>query len=256
MTRQRFSLVAVVIALLGIVGVVGVRGQDAKKAATPTQQKGTDLTIYSPKNHDLYDGHFVLSAGKVYMVGGLNDKSPWDHIGNDAESAKPVNGTFEIDVNEIKNTGTVTGKFEIPEGTLEVAFDQFKEGSPCQDGGIAAFIFEHGDSGCGDNNWPKTLTYIAGWGIGHAKLNGKPLYDNYEIHFMVTQGMRDRKTLKVKRFTDPTEKKFPNAGEVNPAAVQLDFWIRNPKADDDNKDKNNPPKKTFLHMFAMEVTWK
>ncbi len=28
-------------------------------------------------------------------------------------------------------------------------------------------------------------------------MNGKPLYDNYEMHFMVTQGIRDRKTLRV-----------------------------------------------------------
>ena len=49
-------------------------------------------------------------------------------------------------------------------------------------------IHSEGDSGCGDNNWPKTFVYLAGWGFGHATLNGKPLYDNYEMHFMVTQG--------------------------------------------------------------------
>ena len=24
--------------------------------------------------------------------------------------------------------------------------------------------------------------FLAGWGFGHATLNGKPLYDNYEMH--------------------------------------------------------------------------
>jgi hypothetical protein len=177
------------------IGVV-VSGQEAKK--TPTQQPGTDLTIYSPKNHDLYDGHFVVSAGRCYMIGDLKaGKKGFDHIDNDAKSTVPVKGTFEIDVDEIKDTGTCTGKFTLANGdVLEVAFDEFKQGQPCQDGGIAAFIFEHGDSGCGDANWPKTLTYLAGWGTGHAKLNGKPLWDKQQIHFMVTQGMRDRKSLK------------------------------------------------------------
>jgi hypothetical protein len=39
--------------------------------------------------------------------------------------------------------------------------------------------------------------YLAGWGFGHATLNGKPLYENYEMHFMVTHGIRDRQTLRV-----------------------------------------------------------
>jgi hypothetical protein len=191
------------------------------------------------------------------MVGDLKyPKSGFDHVDNEAKNAVPVKGTFEIDVDEIKNTGTCVGKFELPDGggTLEVAFDEFKASNPCQDGGVAAFIFEHGDSGCGDSNWPKTLTYIAGWGTGHAKLNGKPLWDKYQIHFMVTQGMRDRKTLKT-RYPWPVEtrKKF-QAGEVNPAMMQLDFWIRSPEID--NESKNSPTNKHFLHMYAMEVTWK
>lgn len=249
MTRYRLTLVALVVAL---VGIVGVSGQEAKK--TPTNQPGTDLTIYSPKNHDLYDGRFVVSAGRVYMIGDLKPgKKNFDHIDNEAKNTRAVKGTFEIDVDEIKNTGKVTGKFETPDGVLEIAFDEFKPGQPCQDGGIAAFIFEHGDSGCGDANWPKTLTYLAGWGTGHAKLNGKPLWDKQQIHFMVTQGMRDRKSLKTSYPDIERPRKF-KAGDVNPTMMQLDFWIRSPEIDAESK--NSPPNKNYLHMFAMEVTWK
>jgi len=42
------------------------------------------------------------------------------------------------------------------------------------------------------------------------------------------------------------------AGAVDPAAQQLDFFIRSPEAD----DRNNPTRKVFDHFFAMEVTWK
>lgn len=94
------------------------------------------------------------------------------------------------------------------------------------DGGIAAFIFEHGDSGCGDTNWPKTLLYVAGWGFGHATLNGTTLYEDYQIHFMVTQGMRDRETLEVNY---PLLNKSSAAGAVNPAMIPLDFFIRSPE---------------------------
>lgn len=212
-------------------------------------QPGADLAIYSPKLHGLYDGHFVISATKVYQAGRLNDPPGWDHIDNEGKQLHPIQGTVEMDVDEIKNTGTFVARLKIPEGDLVLQMDRFRPFNPCQDGGVAAFIFEHGDSGCGDTNWPKSLLYVAGWGDGHATLNGKPLYDNYEMHFMLMQGMRDRKTL---RATYPMADKTGHAGEVNPAAQMLDFFIRSPETD----ARNNPTRKVFQHFIAMEVTWK
>ena len=50
----------------------------------PRQQPGASITMFSPEQHDLYDGHYILSAGRVYMVGALNDPVGWDHMDNDA----------------------------------------------------------------------------------------------------------------------------------------------------------------------------
>ncbi len=83
-----------------------------------------------------------------------------------------VDGTVEVDVNEITNTGQFIAWLTIPEGDLVIEIERFNEFTPCQDGGVDAFIYEHRDSGCGDTNWPKTLLYIAGWGFGHATVNG------------------------------------------------------------------------------------
>ena len=213
------------------------------------QQPGTKMGVYTPEQHDLYDGNFMLTAGRIHQVGTLKDAPGWDHIGNDATNARAVEGTIDIDVDEIKNVGKVVARLSLPEGKLVVEMDRFHEFSPCQNGGIAAFIFEHGDSGCGDTNWPKSILYVAGWGYGHATLNGKKLYDNYEVHFMVTQGMRNRKTLKANY---PMLNKKSPAGAVNPAAQQLDFFIRSPEKD----ERNSPNRKVFDHFFAMEVTWK
>ncbi|MDA2927357.1 hypothetical protein MYX78_09015 [Acidobacteria bacterium AH-259-G07] len=221
----------------------------ARGQAGPRSQPGTAMGIYTPGQHDLYDGHFVLSGGQIYQVGRLDDPSPWDHMDNEAKRVHPVEGIVEINVDEIKNTGTFVARLKVPEGDLVIELDRVHQFSPCQDGGVAAFIFEHGDSGCGDSNWPKSLLYIAGWGYGHATLNGKRLYENYEMHFMVTQGMRERKTLKVNY---PLLNKKSAAGAVNPAAQQLDFYIRSPEID----ERNNPSRKVFDHFFALEVTWK
>ena len=222
----------------------------AQQAPNPRQQPGAEVHIFAPDQHDLYDGRFVISANRLHMVGGLNDPEGWDHLDNDAQTVRPVSGTADIDVDEITNIGTFTATVRTSDGDLAITLDRWHEFNPCQNGGIVAYIHEHGtDSGCGDNNWPKTVVFLAGWGYGHATLNGKPLYQDYEMHFMVTQGLRDRKTLRVNY---PMKDKVKPAGETNPATQQIDFYIRSPQTN----PKNRPGRQVFLHFFGLEVTWK
>lgn len=210
-------------------------------------QPGTEMGLYTPEQHSLYDGQFNIVGRSLYQVGTLNDESPWDHMGDDAGNLRRVGGQVTIDVNEVENSGTFNAQMLMPEGTYRIELERFNEFSPCQDGGIAAYLFEHGNAGCGDSNWPKSLLYVAGWGYGSATLNGEPLYEDYEIHFMVTQGMRDRETLAVTLAPETGE-----AGTVNPATQQVDFYIRSPE----HNDSNHPDRDVFDHFFAMEVTWK
>jgi len=217
-------------------------------ATTPRQQPGADITIYAPEQHALYDGRFVMSGGRVHMVGSLDDPPGWDHLDNAAATVHPVDGTAEIDVDERANTGTFEATLQLPEGEFVLTVDRWNEFSPCQDGGIAAYLYEHGtNSGCGDTNWPKAFGYLAGWGYGHATLDGDLLYQDYETHFMVTQGIRDRETLQVQY--PPASN---GAGFVNPATQQIDFYIRSPET----SPANTPGREVFTHFFAMEVTWR
>src|SRR6186997_3681378 len=80
----------------------------AQQAPNPRQQPGGAITMFAPDQHDLYDGHFIMSANRVYMVGGLNDPEGWDHMDNAAATVKPVTGTVDLDVNDFTNSG----KFE------------------------------------------------------------------------------------------------------------------------------------------------
>ena len=160
---------------------------------------------------------------------------------------RPVNGSVRLDVDEMANTGSFRADLELSEGAYVITLDSIHEFSPCQDGGIAAFLYEHGDAGCGDSNWPKSLLYVAGWGFGTGTLNGDTLYTGYQLHFMVTQGMRDRETLRVHAASSDSP-----AGAVNPGAQQLDFYIRSPEAD----ESNHPGRRVFDHFFAMHVTWR
>ena len=79
------AAVCLAIALCGGGSERRALGQKAD-VKNPRQQPGTDMGIYSPGMHKLYDGDFHLSGGKVYMVGGLNDKPGWDHIDNEAKT--------------------------------------------------------------------------------------------------------------------------------------------------------------------------
>jgi hypothetical protein len=232
--------------VLGLSLVVAGSFAEAQTDRSPRMQPGTQMGMYAPEQHELYDGRFIITGSRVFQAGTLNDPSPWDHMGNDASNVRPVHGEIEVDVDEIANAGTFRAELMLPEGRYVVELDRFHEFSPCQNGGIAAYLFEHGNAGCGDANWPKSVLYVAGWGYGHATLNGEPLYEDYEIHFMVTQGMRDRETLQV--MLEPSS---GEAGSVNPAAQQLDFYIRSPE----QNDANHPNREVFDHFFAMDVTW-
>lgn len=247
--RQRFfarkDLQAGLCVLCMVVGAPEPWAADAERG--PRSQPGADMSLYAPEQHAFYDGQFKITGRRVYQAGLFGEAAPWDHMDNDATNLRAVEGEIVFDVDEILNTGTFRAELELPEGTYVVELDRFHEFSKCQDGGIAAYLFEHGNAGCGDANWPKSLLFVAGWGYGHATLNGQPLYEDYEIHFMVTQGMRDRETLKATLAPASGE-----AGAVNPAAQQLDFYIRSPQ----RNTVNHPGRDVFDHFFAMEVTWR
>src|SRR5687767_13179258 len=104
----------------------------AAQQPNPRQQPGAMVHIYAPEQHDLYDGHFVISANRIYMVGGLNDPDGWDHLDNEAKNVRPVAGTADIDVNEIQNTGTFEARLKIPEGELVLTMDKWHYVKPCQ----------------------------------------------------------------------------------------------------------------------------
>ena len=73
-----------------IIGIVVLTSMAAQQAPNPRQQPGATVTMFAPEQHDLYDGHFILSASRVYMVGGLNDAPGWDHMDNAAATLRPA----------------------------------------------------------------------------------------------------------------------------------------------------------------------
>ena len=69
MNRMRYRVVTPVLLLATAI--------TAQQPANPRQQPGATITMFAPEQHDLYDGHYVLSANRIHMVGGLNDPVGW-----------------------------------------------------------------------------------------------------------------------------------------------------------------------------------
>ena len=81
------------ITVMTLIGVVAV---SAQQPPNPRQQPGASITLFAPDQHDLYDGHFVLSANRIHMVGTLNDAPGWDHMDNNATTVNKKGAAGEV----------------------------------------------------------------------------------------------------------------------------------------------------------------
>ena len=212
---------------------------------TPKGDEGT--RIFKTTEYPHYSGQFHLKGRQATLVGNIPDRSPWDHLDYAGKHLNPVQGTIDIDVNELSNTGLVTAEFGQGKDRYRIVFDRFAGTAPYQDGGIATRVYEHGDSGNGDPLYPKTWLYLAGWGRADVFKNGQILYKDYSAHFMVMERSRDPKTHQVRY---PEKRTLPG-GETDPAGMEIDLWVRSKEAN----TKNFPPFEVFVHLFYDEVTW-
>lgn len=213
---------------------------------TPKGSEGT--RIFKGVEHPYYSGGYRLSGQRATLVGSMQDTSPWDHMDYAGKRLSSIQGTIEIDVNEIANTGRVHAEFAEGADRFRITFDRFSAKAPFQDGGIATRLYEHGDSGNGDPLYPKTWLYLAGWGTATMWKNGEVLYKDYDAHFMVMERSRDPKTHEVHY---PAKRALPG-GETDPAGMEIDLWVRSKE----QNARNFPPYDTFIHLYWDEVTWR
>jgi hypothetical protein len=210
--------------------------------------KGTEGTrIFKATEHPYYSGEFHLTGGRATLVGSVRDPAPWDHLDYAGKHLNAVKGTIDIDVNELTNTGRVLAEFVEGTDRYRIVFDRFSAKAPFQNGGIATRVYEHGDCNNGDPLYPKTWLYLAGWGTAMMWKNDQVLYKDYDAHFMVMERSRDPKTHEVHY---PVKRTLPG-GETDPAAMEIDFWIRSKE----QNTNNFPPFETFVHLCWDEVTW-
>jgi len=221
-------------------------GEDSPRFGTPKGEEGT--RIFEAPEYPFYTGQFHITGQRTTLIGSMQDKAPWDHMDYACKFLQSVDGQIDISVDERANTGKVTANFREGKDRYRIVFDRFLAKAPYQDGGIATRVYEHGDSGNGDPLYPKTWLYLAGWGSADVFKNDQPLLKDYAAHFMVMERSRDSKTHQVQY---PVKRSLPG-GETDPAAMEIDLWVRSKEAN----SKNFPPFETFIHLMWEEVTWK
>ena len=240
----RFSTTLGTMVLVLMVGTS--LGEEPGQFGTPKGNEGT--RIFKATEHPYYSGQFRIRGQKATLVGSMQDQSPWDHLDYAGKHLKPVQGTIDIDVNEITNAGQIIAEFTEGSDRYRIVFDRFAASRPYQDGGIATRVYEHGDSGNGDPLYPKTWLYLSGWGKADVYKNGQILYKDYDAHFMVMERSRDPNTHEVRY---PVKRTLPG-GETDPAGMEIDLWVRSKETN----NKNFPPFDTFVHLYWEEVTWR
>lgn len=243
---EKFLGWCAILTLWAVLGLTSSILAEVGQIGTPKGDEGT--RIFKAAEHPYYSGQFYLSGRQTTLIGSIRDSSPWDHLDYAGKHLTPVQGTIEINVNELTNTGQVVAEFVEGVDRCRIVFDRFTSSKPYQSGGIATRVYEHGDSGNGDTLYPKTWLYLSGWGTATMYKNDQVLYKDYDAHFMVMERSRDPKTHEVHYFV----KKTLPGGETDPAAMEIDLWVRSKEAN----TKNFPPFETFVHLYWEEVTWR
>jgi len=244
--KAALGCLAILMALTAVVGLVIFADAEVAPFGTPKDTQGT--RIFTAPEHPYYSGRFHIQGQRATLIGSMRESSPWDHLDYAGKHLTSVQGTIDIEVNEIANTGKVMAEFIEGADRYRIVFDRFSASQPYQDGGIATRIYEHGDSGNGDPLYPKTWLYLGGWGTASVFKNDQILYKDFPAHFMVMERSRDPNTHAVRY---PTKHTLPG-GETDPAGMEIDLWVRSKEAN----NKNFPPFETFVHLYWEEVTWK
>ena len=205
---------------------------------------------------DAPDSQWNLKASNGLLIGGYGDNFVYD-----GKAVVPVGGEASVDVNADKNTGYMEAVFDgtiTPEkgktytGEIKLVYEKFSEGSDFWEGGVADFIYLHGDTGQEAPVMPKVETYLASWGPVDVFIDGEKIYDDLVGHMMYTEGSRDRETYAIYK-SDGTSYYSPkepaDSSIAHPDRKELHFVAHTTEPD----KGNFPPHTVWIHLNFQDV---
>lgn len=199
-----------------------------------------------------------LKGAQPYLIGGYGD-----NFSHNGEKVKPVTGDAKVLLDAEQDMGimiaTINGtinpeKGKIYTGQIKLVYKVLpKKGPSFMEGGVADFVYLHGDTGQGPPVMPKTRTFIGAWSPVDVYVDEKLVYKNLHGHMMYTEKVRDTVTQAI--YADASRKTFyspknPKEGYiVNPDGRELHFVAHTAE-----KDPNNfPPHTVWIHLNFEEA---
>ncbi len=198
-----------------------------------------------------HDSLWSLKARDPFLIGGYGDNFSYD-----GSNITPMFGKAMVKVDSKRDTGTMVVKLKgtiNPQigksytGDIKIYYKIKKGGLDYKEGGVADFIYLHGDTKQGSPVMPKVRTYLAAWGSADVYVNDRLVYQNLDGHMMLTERSRDIKTRAISNkdksgFYNPKDPE--NASIADPDSRELHFVAHSSKAD----AKNFPPQTVWIHI--------
>lgn len=201
-----------------------------------------------------------ISAKDPLVIGGYGDNFAYD--GKNVVSYKK--GEAKVLVDAVHNTGTMVATFNgtiNPEkgktytGAIKIVYNVTPtDGPPFWEGGVADFIYLHGDTKQGPPVMPKIRAFLASWAEADVYANGKLIYKGLDGHMMLTERSRDVKTHAIyadsdhSSFYSPTE---PSKGSIVASDEKELHFVAHSTTPDEN---NFPPHSVWIHLNFQNVT--
>jgi hypothetical protein len=232
--------ILLIVVLFSFIGFIGAEGNSEENMAFSGD----------------HSAEWKLKASNPLLIGGYGDNFVYN-----GKAVKPVEGEATVDVNADKNTGKLEAVFNgtiNPEkgksysGEIRIIYEEFSEGSDFWEGGIADFIYLHGNTGQEAPVMPKVKTYLASWGPADVYVDGELIYEDLVGHMMYTEGSRDRETYALydesgSGFYSPKEP--ADSSIAHPDKRELHFVAHTTKPD----KGNFPPHTVWLHLNFLDV---
>lgn len=200
-----------------------------------------------------------LEAADPLLIGGYGDNFVYD-----GKAVVPLEGTAVVDVNTRTNKGKMIAEFSgtiTPEagktytGDIRIEYTEFDEGSDFWEGGIADFVYLHGDTGQEAPVMPKVKTDLATWGPADVYVNDKLVYEDLAGHMMYTEGSRNISSYAIYKgdktgFYSP--KTPADSSIAHPERMEIHFVAHTVDPD----EGNFPPHTVWIHLNFITVTEK
>ena len=198
-----------------------------------------------------HDPVWKLSATDGLLIGGYGDNFAYD-----GTRVVPIGGKAVVDINaetdqgymEVVFNGTISPERDKSySGEIKIVYESFDEGSDFWEGGIADFVYLHGDTGQEAPVMPQVKSDLASWGPADIYVDGELIYDDLVGHMMYTERSRSLSNYAITNSDGSgyySPKDPGNASLADPDAREIHFVAHTTE-----QDKGNfPPHTVWVHL--------